>query len=51
MGNMRQEEGHALVAELVFKDIIDAVAFMTIVAELDEAQNHNPEWSNVYKRV
>ena len=51
MSNMWQEKGDALVAELLFKDFIDAFAFMTIVAELAEAQNHHPEWSNVYNRV
>ena len=43
MSNMWQEKGDALVAELLFKDFIDAFAFMT--------QNHHPEWSNVYNRV
>ncbi len=51
MSNMWQEKGDALVAELLFKDFIDAFAFMTIVAELAEAQQHHPEWSNVYNRV
>ena len=51
MSNMWQEKGDALVAELLFKDFIDAFAFMTIVAELAEAQNHHPEWSNVYNNV
>ena len=51
MRNMWQEKGDALVAELLFKDFIDAFAFMTIVAELAEAQNHHPEWSNVYNKV
>ena len=35
----------------VFKNFIEAFAFMTQVALLAEAMNHHPEWSNVYNRV
>ncbi len=41
----------ALIAELEFKDFVDAFAFMGDVAALAEAQNHHPEWSNVYNRL
>jgi 4a-hydroxytetrahydrobiopterin dehydratase len=41
----------ALVAELVFKNFVDAFAFMTDVAALAEKHDHHPEWSNVYNRV
>ena len=41
----------ALVAELVFKNFVDAFAFMTDVAALAEKLDHHPEWSNVYNRV
>ena len=41
----------ALVAELEFKNFVDAFAFMTDVAALAEEHNHHPEWSNVYNRV
>ena len=41
----------ALVAELVFKNFVDAFAFMTDVAALAEKHDHQPEWSNVYNRV
>jgi len=41
----------ALVAELEFKNFVDAFAFMTDVAALAEQQQHHPEWSNVYNRV
>jgi pterin-4a-carbinolamine dehydratase len=34
MSNMWQEKGDALVAELLFKDFIDAFAFMTIGSQL-----------------
>ena len=42
---------NALNATLVFKDFVAAFAFMTIVAELAEAHDHHPNWSNVYNRV
>lgn len=42
---------NALVAELEFKNFVDAFAFMTEVAVLAEEHNHHPEWSNVYNRV
>ena len=41
----------ALVTELKFKNFVDAFAFMGDVAALAEAQNHHPEWSNVYNRL
>ncbi len=46
----KQLEG-ALVAELKFKNFVDAFAFMTDVAALAEKHDHHPEWSNVYNRV
>lgn len=48
---MWNEQDNALVAELRFKDFVDAFAFMTEVAELAEAHNHHPEWQNVYNRL
>ena len=41
----------ALVAELVFKNFVDAFAFMKDVAALAEKHDHHPEWSNIYNRV
>ena len=41
----------ALVAELEFKNFVDAFAFMADVAVLAEEHRHHPEWSNVYNRV
>lgn len=35
----------------VFRNFVEAFAFMTQVAELAEAMNHHPQWSNVYNRV
>lgn len=46
-----KEIDSALVAELEFKDFVDAFAFMTEVAVLAEEHQHHPEWSNVYNRV
>ena len=34
-----------------FKDFSEAWGFMTRVALLAEAQDHHPEWSNVWNRV
>ncbi len=48
---MWQQLADALVAELEFKDFVDAFVFMTDVAELAEEHNHHPEWSNVYNRL
>ena len=48
---MWREEDTALVAELQFLDFVDAFEFMTIVAEMAEAQQHHPEWRNVYNQV
>ena len=35
----------------VFKDFVEAFAFMTEVARDAEALGHHPEWFNVYNRV
>lgn len=35
----------------VFKNFIEAFAFMTQVALIAEKMNHHPDWSNVYKTV
>ena len=48
---MWKQAEDALVAELVFKNFVDAFAFMTDVAALAEKHDHHPEWSNVYNRV
>ena len=41
----------ALVREWAFRDFSAAWGFMARVALLAEAQDHHPEWSNVYGRV
>ncbi len=37
--------------ELKFKNFVDAFGWMTEVALTAEAQNHHPEWLNVWNRV
>lgn len=44
-------EGEALLREWAFRDFSAAWGFMARVALLAEAQDHHPEWSNVYGRV
>jgi 4a-hydroxytetrahydrobiopterin dehydratase len=44
-------EGKAITRTFQFKDFSEAWGFMSRVALLAEAQDHHPEWSNVYNRV
>jgi 4a-hydroxytetrahydrobiopterin dehydratase len=37
--------------EYQFADFVFAFGFMSSVALVAEAQNHHPEWSNVYRTV
>ena len=48
---MWREPADGLEAEIEYKDIAEAIAFMTKVANIAEEQQHHPEWSNVYNRV
>jgi 4a-hydroxytetrahydrobiopterin dehydratase len=48
---MWTEENNKLSKTFKFKDFQEAFAFMTRVAFLAEAQNHHPNWSNVYNTV
>lgn len=41
----------AIRREFRFRDFSAAWGFMSRVALLAEAQDHHPEWSNVYNRV
>jgi 4a-hydroxytetrahydrobiopterin dehydratase len=41
----------AISKRFTFADFSAAFAFMTRVAMLAEAQEHHPEWSNVWNRV
>ncbi|MCF8714627.1 4a-hydroxytetrahydrobiopterin dehydratase [Joostella atrarenae] len=44
-------EDGLLVTSLDFKDFADAFAMMTRIAFEAEAQQHHPEWSNVYNNL
>ncbi len=44
-------DGEHLKRSFRFRDFSEAFAFMTRVALLAEAQDHHPEWFNVYNRV
>lgn len=44
-------EGDAIERKLQFADFSEAWGFMARVALLAEAQDHHPEWFNVYNRV
>lgn len=48
---MWKQENNQLKRTFVFKDFVEAFAFMTKVAFLAEKHNHHPNWSNVYNRV
>lgn len=41
----------AIRRKFVFRNFVEAFAFMTKVADVAEAINHHPEWFNVYKTV
>lgn len=48
----RMAEGRdAILRGFRFRDFSEAWGFMSRVALLAEAQDHHPEWSNVYNRV
>jgi 4a-hydroxytetrahydrobiopterin dehydratase len=46
-----RDDGAAITRQFHFRDFAAAWAFMQKVAALAEAQDHHPEWSNVYNRV
>lgn len=48
---MWKEEGNQLKRSFTFKDFTQAFAFMTEVAFAAEAQQHHPNWTNVYNTV
>ena len=45
------EQNDQLTATFEFENFVDAFAFMTAVAFQAEAQQHHPEWTNVYNKV
>jgi 4a-hydroxytetrahydrobiopterin dehydratase len=44
-------EGKAITRTFQFTDFVEAWGFMSRVALLAEAQDHHPEWFNVYAKV
>lgn len=46
-----KEEDNKLIANFEFAAFRQAFAFMTNVAFIAEAQQHHPNWSNVYNKV
>jgi 4a-hydroxytetrahydrobiopterin dehydratase len=46
-----KEENNSLQTDIVFKDFIQAFAFMTEIAIHAEKINHHPTWTNTYNRV
>jgi 4a-hydroxytetrahydrobiopterin dehydratase len=48
---MWQEKNNQLQATFKFKNFTQAFAFMTEVAFVAEAQQHHPNWTNVYNTV
>ena len=47
----RNENRDAIQRTFKFKNFSEAWGFMARVALLAEAQDHHPEWSNVYNKV
>jgi 4a-hydroxytetrahydrobiopterin dehydratase len=48
---MWKEENNKLTKTFVFKDFIEAFAFMTKVAIVAEKMNHHPTWTNTWNKV
>jgi len=46
-----RHEGNALRREFTFENFAEAFAFMTSVADMAEAADHHPDWSNSYNTV
>jgi 4a-hydroxytetrahydrobiopterin dehydratase len=46
-----RHEDNALRREFTFTDFAEAFAFMTSVADMAEAADHHPDWSNSYNTV
>ena len=44
-------EDNALRREFTFANFKEAFAFMTSIAEMAEAVDHHPDWSNSYNTV
>ena len=48
---MWTEKDHKLQKTFVFRNFVEAFAFMTRVALIAEKMEHHPEWTNVYNKV
>jgi 4a-hydroxytetrahydrobiopterin dehydratase len=46
-----RHEDNALCREFTFADFAEAFAFMASVADMAEAADHHPDWSNSYNKV
>ena len=46
-----RHESNALRREFKFTNFKEAFAFMTSIAEMAEAADHHPDWSNSYNTV
>ena len=46
-----RHEDNALRREFTFINFKEAFAFMTSIAEMVEAADHHPDWSNSYNKV
>ena len=46
-----RHEDNALRREFSFTNFKEAFAFMTSIAEMAEAADHHPDWSNSYNTV
>ena len=46
-----RHEDNALRREFTFTNFKEAFAFMTSIAEMAEAADHHPDWSNNYNTV
>ncbi len=49
--NSWRHEDNALRREFAFANFTEAFAFMTSVADMAEAADHHPDWSNSYNTV
>ena len=46
-----RHEDNSLRREFTFENFAEAFAFMTSVADMAEAADHHPDWSNSYNKV
>jgi 4a-hydroxytetrahydrobiopterin dehydratase len=46
-----RHEDNALRRDFTFENFAEAFAFMTSIAEMAEAADHHPDWSNSYNKV